>query len=207
MSDLKKLYDKYKCDKSSKHNYHEVYEPYFEKVRDQEINILEIGIFRGASMRAHLEYFPNATVYGIDTFHRIEVDALGDVLGEQRSKWMNDNSMDAGLASRMRKHWGKDVKFDFVIDDGAHYPKANMLTLQNVKRFVKPDGTYFIEDVFPLEVMTQKELSIPWLAERPDKYNALDNNMFLNELAKYGVKRYDLRKRSGNPDSYIIAVS
>ena len=53
MSDLANLFNKYDCDKSKKHKYHEVYEPHFLPVRDKKINILEIGTFKGASTQKH----------------------------------------------------------------------------------------------------------------------------------------------------------
>ncbi len=67
MSDLLKIFDKHETDKGSvKHFYNEVYEPHFETVRYRHINILEIGVFKGASTAALHEYFPNATIYGLD---------------------------------------------------------------------------------------------------------------------------------------------
>jgi len=40
--------------------------------------------------------------------------------------------MDAGLGMRMKKEWG-DVKFDYIIDDGAHYPEARF-SLEYINR-------------------------------------------------------------------------
>jgi tRNA G46 methylase TrmB len=72
MSELLKIFDKHDCDKGSrKHFYNEVYEPHFEKVRNDPINILEIGVFLGESTAAFHEYFPNANIYGIDIFGNV----------------------------------------------------------------------------------------------------------------------------------------
>ena len=46
--------------------YTKVYYEYFENIRDYELNILEIGIFDGASLKMWNAFFPNATIYGID---------------------------------------------------------------------------------------------------------------------------------------------
>ena len=56
--------------------------------------------------------------------------------------------------------------------------------------------------------MTIKELQHPWLVRHPDRYNHLDNNMFIKELedSKLEVIRHDNRKLTGEPDSYIIEL-
>jgi hypothetical protein len=83
-----------------------------------------------------------------------------------------------------------------------------MQTMNNLLPFLADGGSYFIEDVFPLESMTQQQLDHPWLLRHPDQYNAMDNNMFLNAMDKSGFKieRFDLRKTTGQPDSYIIRL-
>lgn len=206
MSDLNKLFNKYFCDKGGmKHNYHEVYEPYFEPRREDPINFLEIGTFKAASTRAFYDYFPNATIYTMDIFTRTNPHDI-DILEEDRVRWLKTDSTVSSLPQKMRKEWG-DVKFDFVIDDGAHWPKANRLTFENIIEFLKDDGVYFIEDVFPMHKMTRAELGNNWLRQRPELYDMLEHNSFLNSIEKYNVKPYDFRKRSKNPDSFIFAIS
>jgi hypothetical protein len=43
---LKELFNKYDCDKSKKHHYDTVYQPEFEPLQNESINILEIGVFK-----------------------------------------------------------------------------------------------------------------------------------------------------------------
>ena len=50
--------------------------------------------------------------------------------------------MDASLPNIIKNAWGKHIKFDFIIDDGAHYPEANRLTFENCYPFLKKNGTY-----------------------------------------------------------------
>ena len=47
--DLKEIFVKHKCDKGIKHRYWEIYQKDFESLRNQPINILEIGTFKGES--------------------------------------------------------------------------------------------------------------------------------------------------------------
>ena len=42
MSELGNLFNKYGCDKTRKHQYEKIYEPVLEKLKDKEVNILEV---------------------------------------------------------------------------------------------------------------------------------------------------------------------
>ena len=126
------------CDKGTKHTYSKVYEKDMEKFRNEKINLCEIGIFKGASIASWLEYFPNATIYGVDTFQRINPEEI-EVLQNPRVKWLIADSLKAGVGIKIQKEWG-DVKFDFMIDDGLHTPEANALTFQNFSPFLKKCG-------------------------------------------------------------------
>ena len=88
---LKELFDKFSCDKASRHSYHEIYEPHFEPLKDKEINILEIGIFKGASTAAFTKYFSKAHIYGIDIFERINPEEV-PILNHKRVTWMKGDS-------------------------------------------------------------------------------------------------------------------
>ena len=83
---------------------------------------------------------------------------------------------------------------------------ANLLTFKNCMSFLTEGGIYFIEDVWPLDRMSSTELNNKWLRDRPEKYNELDNKKFLEYLDNYHVTHQDLRKLTGNGDSYVIEV-
>ena len=212
MSEMRKLFDKYECDKGWKHEYEKVYEPDFEALKEQPINILDIGIWKGASMEAWLDYFPNATVYGIDIFTRVTPEEV-PALSKDRTKWLQGDSTSPKIVREIKKAWG-DVKFDIIIDDGKHTPEANQLTFRHIFPFLKEDGRYYIEDIWPFDIMTQKELQDPWLKANPDEYNLFKYMQFLNEIFPYKIKHFDGRyKRRSQThvgeylDSYIIRVN
>ena len=192
------------CDKGTKHTYSKVYEKDMEKVRNEKINLCEIGIFKGASIAAWLDYFPNATIYGVDTFQRINPEDI-EVLQNPRVKWLAADSLKAGVGIKIQKEWG-DVKFDFMIDDGLHTPEANALTFQNFSPFLKEHGIYYVEDAWPLDIMTMDEMDIDWIKSRSDRYNMLKMNTFFSSIKDFKYKRFDLRKDRGIPDSYIFRV-
>lgn len=201
---LEELFNQHGCDKASKHKYHTVYEPDFEPLRNKEINILEIGIFKGDSIKVWLDYFPKATIYGIDIFTRITSKDI-EVLNHDRVKWLKADSTSYSVVNSIKKEWPR-IRFDIIIDDGLHTPDANTKTLNNLYPFLKKQGKYYIEDVWPLDIMTAKQLEHPWITNKSPSYNMLEMNKFLKSIEDKHHKRFDLRSISGEPDSYIVRV-
>ncbi len=200
---LKELLQKYKCDKSSKHSYELCYEKHFLPVKNEPINILEIGIFKGESMKVWLEYFPNATVYGIDIFQRIKENEL-PILKNPRVKYLKLDSISEQAKQIITENWG-DIKFDFIIDDGLHTPVANRLTFLNFINFLKNDGVFFIEDVYPIDKMEKPH---PWFKQsgRIEQYTLKQYQKFIETLQPFNVTHIDNRKITKQPDSYIIEI-
>ena len=200
---LKELLQKYKCDKSSKHSYELCYEKHFLPVKNEPINILEIGIFKGESMKVWLEYFPNATVYGIDIFQRIKENEL-PILKNPRVKYLKLDSVSEQAKQIITENWG-DIKFDFIIDDGLHTPVANRLTFLNFINFLKNDGVFFIEDVYPIDKMEKPH---PWFKQsgRIEQYTLKQYQKFIETLQSFDVTHIDNRKITKQPDSYIIEI-
>ena len=113
--------------------------------------------------------------------------------------------MKAGVEIKIKKEWG-DIKFDFMIDDGLHTPEANALTFQNFSPFLKESGIYYVEDAWPLDIMTMDEMSLDWIKDRSDRYNMLKMNTFFSAIKDFKHERFDLRKDKGIPDSYIFRM-
>lgn len=205
-NDLQQLFNKYGADKASKHHYDTVYHEQLQHLRDVEFNLLEIGIFKGDSIRAWVEYFPKATIYGVDTFQRIAPKEI-DILEHPRVKWLKSDSTNPSLAVQIEKKWGSDVEFDVIIDDGLHTPEANGKTLTILWPFLAANGIYFVEDVWPIGKMTSTQLNHRWVKQHLEDYNVLKYDFFLRQLRDKQVEEFDLRKLSGEPDSYIFKVT
>lgn len=201
---LEKLFNTYGCDKAKKHHYHTVYQPEFEALKNAHINILEIGVFKGNSISAWLDFFPNATIYGLDIFVRVSPEDIA-VLQHPRVKWLKCDSTNANSTSFIEKQW-PNVKFDIIIDDGLHTPEANAKTFDNMFPLLKDTGSYYVEDVWPLDIATEKELKHRWLVTQPNEYNMLTMAKFLNAIDGKKITRFDLRSLSGEGDSYIIKI-
>lgn len=218
MSDLtlEQIFNKYETDKSSKHDYHTIYEPDFKKIKYDKINILEVGVFRGKSMEAWLEYFPNAQLYGIDIFKRVPAAEV-PVLKRKRTHWAACDSTTLVAQSTIKRKW-PDVKFDIILDDGLHTLKGQAKTCMNLMPLLKDGGTYYIEDVCVVDKL-QEERCDPhhhdfstkqsnWFASEADHFNAIQMNFLMNTLADapYKVTHHDNRLVSGECDSYVIKI-
>ena len=60
---LQEIFIKNKCDKATKHRYYELYQQDFDTFKNDNINILEIGTFKGESTQSWLDYFSQAKIF------------------------------------------------------------------------------------------------------------------------------------------------
>ena len=171
---MEKLFEKFGCEKIW-HSYSELYEVDFEPMRNDAINILEVGTFRGESINVWLEYFPNATIYTIDTFGRVAPEDL-PMLQDSRVSYAKLDS----TAPECYAHFKSlGQTFDFIIDDGLHTPEAQRLTFENLIEFT---NTYYVEDVWNLDKV---KMSHPWIKSHPDDFTLDKWNKLLDSINKY----------------------
>lgn len=199
---MKKSFDKFKCDKGSlRHRYDRLYEPVLKKYLETEFRMLEVGIFKGNSMEAWLDYFPMVQLIGVDVFTRINEKNI-PVLNHGRVQWCKQNSMTQ--LSEEFLDLAQD-KFDVIIDDGLHTHDSQRLTFENLIPFLKDDGVYFIEDVWAFDHMSEADRKHSWLQKKKDKYSDKQYNVLLLALSGYSVKFHDLRN-GYEPDTFIIEI-
>ena len=137
---LDKLAQKFGTDKSSRHhNYTKCYEMLFSSLRDKDINLLEIGVFRGASLKMWKSYFQNGKIYGLD----INPDCKK--LEEENIQIFIGNQSDTNCLNSIKE--SVPVGFDILIDDGGHTSRQQISTFENMFGCVKAGGWYVIEDL------------------------------------------------------------
>ena len=96
-------------------------------------NILEIGVFKGDSIKAWLEFFPNATIYGIDIFKRVRPQDI-KVLNDDRVKWLKSDSTNIAVRDQIKKEWPR-IRFDIIIDDGSHKQSDQLKALNHFYQY------------------------------------------------------------------------
>lgn len=114
----------------------QLYEKYFLPFRDLKINILEIGVDNGDSLRIWREYFPKANICGIDIDKK-------DFTINHTSIIQGDQSDHKFLNTLINKY----KSFDIIIDDGSHKSQHIISSFNFLFPFLNDDGLYVIEDL------------------------------------------------------------
>ncbi len=136
---LTALAAKYETDKGlGTHGFTEFYELFFRPIKDTARHVCEIGVLEGASMKMWNDYFPNATVYGLDIEDttRFETARVKTFVADQ------------GKRRELGRFTAKyPVAFDFVLDDGGHRMNQQQVSLAYFFPKIKSGGYYVLEDV------------------------------------------------------------
>ena len=197
---LKESFIKNKCDKSTKHRYYELYQQDFDKFRNNEINILEIGTFKGESTQSWLDYFSQAKIYTADTFERVSPEKVPS-LKDNRVQWFKVDSTSSNCKENFKN---LNIQFDFIIDDGLHTPEGQRLTFENFIDFLKPTGSYYIEDVWMLN--RNNNMSHYWVKKHPNDFTIEKYNKLIESINKFKVTEYDFSSKK-IPDSFILKIN
>ena len=140
-SNLEKLAIKYGTDKSSDiHNYCEKYANYLPFQRYDKMDILEIGVLNGKSLKTWQEYFYRSNIIGIDInpdckqYNDRDNRVYVEIGSQDDHVFLNDIMKDYG-------------PFDFILDDGSHMNKHVIYSFEHLFQSVKSGGVYAIEDI------------------------------------------------------------
>jgi hypothetical protein len=140
---LNKGYKEGGTDKNSYHSYIEnFYEREFEPFQECLIDLLEIGIETGGSLKLWKEYFLNSkSIVGVD---------ISDERIDQRYKNIAGVTMNFGDAYDQRFSDQFD-QFDIIIDDGPHTLETQIKSIEFYLPKLKQNGLFIIEDIQRVE--------------------------------------------------------
>lgn len=138
MATLTEIGLKYNTDKAYYHLFTDFYDTYFVNYKHRKINILEIGIDKGASLLMLKEYFPEATIHAID-IHQPSVDLK---LGENIHTYLCSQDDFIKLDELFR-----NIRFDIIIDDGSHLTSHQQKSLGFLFPYLNANGIYVCEDL------------------------------------------------------------
>ena len=138
--DLKNISSIYKTDKLE-HGYIEVYESYFNQIKDKKLKILEIGIADGKSLLTWSDYFENSQIIGID-IHKIDI--VEKKLDRKNIEVHQGSQSDKEFIEEIIK---KYTDFDIIIDDGSHISKDVKKSFELLFPALKDNGLYIVEDI------------------------------------------------------------
>ena len=132
-------------DKHTTHAYPWLYDPLLRHKKETAKNVLEIGVYRGGSLDAFAEFFPNAHVQGIDTVDPAEHSLNAGVTDPERHPRVTVHVGD-GYDHEFLKRF-EDIKWDVVLDDGPHSKESQLAMLDYFHTRLAPNGILLIEDV------------------------------------------------------------
>lgn len=175
-------------DKESDHYYSLAYEYFFNRLSSLEnMNFLEIGIANRepeySSLHGWSKIFPDSMVYGIDIAPRKMIDT-------DRIKTFVANQGEPYDLSMFKKNVG-DIKFDIILDDGAHTFNMARVSFDILFNSLKQDGIYLIEDVSKLSQSWEQTVS-EW-------------NEYLSSIPKVDFEIIDCRP-DREDDSVVIGI-
>ena len=138
------LAKKHGTDKWGTHRYAQHYHRYLEHLRDEPVNLLEIGVGGysdpargGNSLRMWKEFFPRGQVFGMDIHDK-------SLLEEDRIRIFRGDQGDAASLRRVAEEIGR---IDIIVDDGSHLSEHVITTFETLFPLLEPHGIYAVEDL------------------------------------------------------------
>jgi hypothetical protein len=135
------IFSKYDTDKNNSfHNYSRQYDKLLRDYRNKKLRYLEIGVYKGESLKAMRESFKNAEIIlgiDIDKSCKIYQDETNNVFVEI------GNASDENFIKNINEKYGP---FDIILDDGSHVNRDVIKSFQQLFPLLNDDGLYIVED-------------------------------------------------------------
>lgn len=143
-----KGYEYYPTDKNTHHRYLSTYSDLFAKFEKESINILEVGTWKGGSMKLFEDYFVNANIIGYDIVApEVKLDRAIVIIKD--FYLINTNEL---------------PELHIAIDDGPHGISDQLNFVQMVWPKMVSGGILIVEDVRPDFKPLFDTLNIPYTA-------------------------------------------
>jgi len=118
------------------------YLSFYEKLFPQprhHIDLLEIGVQFGLSLKTWADYYPNAHITGVDVVSNnlsfTPADRITLVIG------------DAYTPEMVAQLGANNHTYEIIIDDASHAPQDQVWFVANYPKLLDPDGILIVEDV------------------------------------------------------------
>ena len=173
-------------DKNSYHSYIEnFYEKEFEPYKESKIDLLEIGIETGGSLKLWKEYFLNSkSIVGVDISNE-KIDP----------RYRNIDGVTMYFDDAYDKKFSKKFEqFDIIIDDGPHTLGSQLKSIELYLPKLKKNGLFIIEDIQSIEHFDSL------INKSREICDLIDNQI------NYSVECIDLRDKKGRWDDLIFLV-
>lgn len=166
------------------HGYSKIYEKYFYKIKNKNLNIMEIGSFYGNASAALYFYFKNSRIFSAD---------INPDMYRYKAKRLDNFYVNSSERTSIEKQIvNKKIKFDVIIEDASHMLKDQIISLFILFPSLKKNGLFIIEEVdFP-----EKREDMRIGHKKPDLKTILNNVIlkkdFNSEYILESEKKYFL---------------
>ncbi len=157
---LQALGSRFGTDKADTNDLLHYYDSLLKKYRYEKINILEIGVFFGSSLKMWREFFPNAEIYGMDHFtglqgngHTFEgARSFFDSVQNKEPNTSRIHLVECNQSDRKQLEMARDkflqdkIEFKFILDDASHLMMPQQLSLAILAPCISKDGMFLMED-------------------------------------------------------------
>jgi hypothetical protein len=138
---VEEIFLKFNTDKNKLfHNYSRQYEKLFSDFRDKPIKYLELGVFKGESIKAMREVFKGAQcIVGVDIDSRTKIyeDSSQNIFVEI------GNATDMSFIEKINEKYGP---FDIILDDASHTNVDVIKSFEMLFPLLSDNGIYIVED-------------------------------------------------------------
>lgn len=202
MRTLQEIGIHFETDKALYHMFCDEYDKRLTQLRDEPIEMLEVGILHGCSLLMWHEYFNKAKLHGADILHY-------DINIERITTYVCNQEVEEDLR-RLPKN------LDLIIDDGGHTMLQQQLTLKVLLiENLKPGGIFILEDLHTSRPYYGSHNVVTPTTTNPTGYGAIlcdwdapnrDNQWHANSKNNTLNLLEDLIAGSPRPDSeYLIS--
>lgn len=146
-------------DKQHRHNYTDYYDVVLAPYVGRDVNVLEIGVKKGGSLKLWRELFtPASRIFGIDIDPGVPSFPF-----DANVKTLTFSSLaDAYEPEGVVRRAFRGVQFDIIIDDGLHTRSGQLSTFYNLNSFLKPTGVYIVEDIYHVRTSSYLDVRNDW---------------------------------------------
>jgi predicted O-methyltransferase YrrM len=133
-----------KCSDEHCHGYTLFYKPMFAPRQQDALNVAEIGVAKGASIKTWCDYFPQSQIYGFD----VDSTCIEEFRANNNNPNVHLSYMDVCDADSISNGFkDTNVMFDLIIDDSTNVFEDQVRIVRNAYKYLKPGGFLIIEDI------------------------------------------------------------
>jgi hypothetical protein len=181
---LEEIVDNSRTDKNTIHSYLPLYQNLLINKKETAKNVLEIGIYKGGSIKLWNDFFTNANVYGLDIMNS---DYVWEGI-KNNKKIILHTSIDAYNNDFFINNFlNKNIRCDFMLDDGPHSLESMVQFIKLYSQIMTDDGILIIEDVQSWDWIDILKYVVP-------------------ENLKQFIKIYDLRSNKDRYDDIVFTI-